>query len=696
MKKNYFKTTFLLLITCVGASTIDAQDFTWINGSNIADMQGFYGTQGSAAPTNSPGARQGAVSWTDLNGDFWLFGGTGYDEASGLPDYLNDLWKYNKLTNEWTWMKGSNTIGQYGVYGTMGISAAANTPGGRAYCGSWADASGNLWLFGGRGYASGGASANLNDLWKYDITTNQWTWMKGSSSASQFGVYGTQGLGAPANTPGARQGTISWRDNADNLWLFGGAGLGSASNGDLNDLWRYNITNDVWTWVKGTGNVNQFGAYGTMGVASPTNNPGGRSLACGWKTNNGNLWLFGGLGLAASGSQDALGDLWVYDVISNHWTWVKGYNTMTVQQSVYGTQGVAAPSNLPGSRYGSLTWRDGNGDLWLFGGLGFDGGLVSDNLNDFWRYNTTTNEWKWVKGSSVINQSGFYGTQGISSPFNMPGARLYASGWMDSSNNLWLFGGQGKDGQNNAGRLNDLWKFSNCIGPTLTITSTGVSYMCAGQTATLTASGAYSYTWNVNQTISSTLAVSPQGSSSYTVFGTDVNGCKDTLEYIQTVVNPPTVVAQNLIPEVCPGQAGPLSAGGALTYTWSTQEIGATISVTPAVTTVYTVTGTDQNGCIGEATVTQSVGCVGFKTNAATEHFVSLYPNPNTGEFQIRTDLNANEVRFVLQNTLGQKIYEEILPETSTHLKLDLPTGIYYYTFLIMGQKNESGKMIIH
>ena len=330
------------------------------------------------------------------------------------------------------------------------------------------------------------------------------------------------------------------------------------------------------------------------------------------------------------------------------------------------------------------------------GGLGFDGGLIGDNLNDLWRYHPATNEWKWVKGSSVINIHRAFMAHRVF-PHNLicraPG--FYASGWMDSSNNLWLFGGQGKDGQNNAGRLNDLWKFSNCIGPTLTVTSTGMAYVCAGQSATLSATGAYTYTWNVNQTVSPTLAVSPQGSSSYSVFGTDVNGCKDTLEYIQTVVNPPTVVAQNLIPVVCPGQSAPLSAGGALTFTWSTQETGATISVTPAITTVYTVTGTDQNGCMAEATVTQSVGCVGLQTNVDSEYLISLYPNPNTGEFHISTVLQEDGVRFILLNTLGQKIYDEFLTASETHLKLDLPEGVYQYSFILSGKQRRSGKLIV-
>src|SRR5436190_18258135 len=75
----------------------------------------------------------------------------------------------------YTWMKGDNTSNRYGVYGTMGTPAAANKPGGREGCGqNWTDNSGNLWLFGGGGLSSS-ANGQLNDLWKYDPLTNNWT-----------------------------------------------------------------------------------------------------------------------------------------------------------------------------------------------------------------------------------------------------------------------------------------------------------------------------------------------------------------------------------------------------------------------------------------------------------------------------------------------------------------------------------------
>ena len=65
-----------------GSSTVGA-------GGAIA---GVYGTLGSAAAGNLPGSRTEGVGWTDINGNFWLFGGSGSD-AQGLIGYLNDLWE---------------------------------------------------------------------------------------------------------------------------------------------------------------------------------------------------------------------------------------------------------------------------------------------------------------------------------------------------------------------------------------------------------------------------------------------------------------------------------------------------------------------------------------------------------------------------------------------------------------------------
>ena len=59
----------------------------------MVDQKGVYGTEGMPAPANIPGARWDAISWTDSSGNFWLFGGGGYD-VNGTDDLLNDLWKF--------------------------------------------------------------------------------------------------------------------------------------------------------------------------------------------------------------------------------------------------------------------------------------------------------------------------------------------------------------------------------------------------------------------------------------------------------------------------------------------------------------------------------------------------------------------------------------------------------------------------
>ena len=117
-----------------------------------SSAHGTYGVLGQPATGNIPGSRWSAATWTDANGNLWLFGGQGYD-ASDPEGILNDLWEFNPSTNQWAWMGGSSTLNcadvpqkychQPGVYGTMGDPAAANIPGSRMLSFSWRDVKGN-------------------------------------------------------------------------------------------------------------------------------------------------------------------------------------------------------------------------------------------------------------------------------------------------------------------------------------------------------------------------------------------------------------------------------------------------------------------------------------------------------------------------------------------------------------------------
>jgi N-acetylneuraminic acid mutarotase len=100
--------------------------------------------------------------------------------------------------------------------------------------------------------------------------------MSGESSPAALGVYGTKGTAALNNIPGARYHSISWSDSSGNLWLFGGTGYTATSYGNLNDLWKYDIANNTWTWMSGESSPDALGVYGTKGTAALNNIPGAR------------------------------------------------------------------------------------------------------------------------------------------------------------------------------------------------------------------------------------------------------------------------------------------------------------------------------------------------------------------------------------------------------------------------------------
>jgi N-acetylneuraminic acid mutarotase len=354
--------------------------------------------------------------------------------------------------NEWTWVNGADVIGQSGTYGTLGIASPSNVPGAREQAVAWTDASGNFWLFSGNGFDSAGNNGFLNDLWTY--SSGQWTWMSGADVVNQLGTYGTQGVPAADNVPGARNGGVSWIDASGNLWLFGGSYEPDGTVNLLNDLWEFSA--GEWTWIGGSSMFNQPGTYGTLATAASSNNPGGRFHAVSWTDASGNFWLFGGNAFDSTGALGYLNDLWRYS--GGQWTWMGGSSTVD-EKGTYGTLGTGAASNIPGAREQATAWTDASGNLWLFGGNGFDSVGNSGLLNDLWEY--SGGQWTWVSGAQLVNQLGSYGLQGTRSSSNAPGARDSGVSWTDASGNLWLFGGEGYDSAGTNGALNDLWEYSS-------------------------------------------------------------------------------------------------------------------------------------------------------------------------------------------------------------------------------------------
>jgi hypothetical protein len=135
--------------------------------------------------------------------------------------------------------------------------------------------------------------------------------------------------------------------------------------------------------------------------------------------------------------------------------------------------------------------------------------------------------------------------------------------------------------------------------------------ICEGESVQIIATGGLNYEWDTDPTLSSTTISNPFASpltdNTYTVTGTDINGCSNT-DMVTVFVNVLPNVSAGVDTGVCTGSSIQLLATGASTYNWAAN---ATLSSTiianpvadPTTPQTYFVTGTDGNGCENSAQV---------------------------------------------------------------------------------------------
>ena len=307
--------------------------------------------------------------------------------------------------------------------------------------------------------------------------------MSGYGAANVAGVYSGTAV------PGGRWGAAYTTDNAGTLWMFGGQGYDSNGKiGLLNDLWKY--SGGVWTYIAAPSNSNvgqNNGVYGTLGVTGTGNYPGGRQTAVLWADNNGNLWLFGGLGLDSVGTQNPgdignlpegstpqgalLNDLWEYNIVTQSWTWMSGGGAtgLAEQIGVYGSQQVPAAGFYPGSRWGSPGWSDSNGNLWFFGGWGYASSLAQSTgfLDDIWNtIRLASTRGFGLGGRAQQRQRGGQYAKYLPVQYGVPfvnfqpGARRGVALWQqDATDNVWMFGGQAFDSIGANGYMGETWTY---------------------------------------------------------------------------------------------------------------------------------------------------------------------------------------------------------------------------------------------
>ncbi|PBQ30877.1 hypothetical protein CNR22_03495 [Sphingobacteriaceae bacterium] len=219
--------------------------------------------------------------------------------------------------------------------------------------------------------------------------------------------------------------------------------------------------------------------------------------------------------------------------------------------------------------------------------------------------------------------------------------------------------------------------------------------VCSGQSNTLTGVGATTFTWLPMNIISTSVSVLPTGTSVYTVIGEDGN-CSDSASVTLQPLPSPTVLVGSVKQNICRNESTFITVAGAATYTLqnsNTAIMSNSISVSPTITTNYTVAGTGANGCSGLAVKTITVfGCIGLADENLTQsNGVIIYPNPNNGEFYLRAEKGMS---LKLMNSVGQVVRQlELNSGNSFKISVTgLTTGIY---FIVNADKSFHQKLIV-
>lgn len=211
-----------------------------------------------------------------------------------------------------------------------------------------------------------------------------------------------------------------------------------------------------YTWQGGSNATNAYGVYGAPGTPAVTNIPGAREGAATWRTSDGNLYMFGGFGMGETTGEGSLNDLWYYDDQNKRWTWLGGSKAVN-QAGTYGTLNQFHPSLVPGARTEAAAWSH-DGNLYLFGGQGYDETGNYGKLNDLWVYNIATKQWAWISGKKTRDDAGEYGP--VSGLQNIPSARFGSTVWETESAEVFLLGGEGIGNSSTTGLLNDFWRYN--------------------------------------------------------------------------------------------------------------------------------------------------------------------------------------------------------------------------------------------
>jgi hypothetical protein len=201
------------------------------------------------------------------------------------------------------------------------------------------------------------------------------------------------------------------------------------------------------------------------------------------------------------------------------------------------------------------------------------------------------------------------------------------------------------------------------------------------------------YSWTNG--ITNGLAFSPDSTTTYTVTATDGNGCSAS-DQITVTVNTLPIVNAGVDQAICEGESVTLTASGATIYSWDNGVINGA-ALTPTATTIYTVTGTDGNGCSNTDPLSVSVNSkhyiistIGLCTGDST--FIGGGYQLSSGIFydSLLTSTGCDsiiETNLTISSQITVNLFLSICEGDSTLVNgnYELATGTFYDTSLSLG-----------
>ncbi|PCJ83569.1 MAG: hypothetical protein COA57_10990 [Flavobacteriales bacterium] len=237
--------------------------------------------------------------------------------------------------------------------------------------------------------------------------------------------------------------------------------------------------------------------------------------------------------------------------------------------------------------------------------------------------------------------------------------------------------------------------------PTATVTPNGATTICEGSgSVVLLSSGGDSYVWSDGSTGNFITLTDASQSGDY--FVTAFNTCGDSTVSASTTV---TIFTQPAAPTVTYDSATiTFTATGTGTFAWFNNgnvvlnEIGSTYTPNwqDIVGDVITATVTDANGCESSASAGNTGIPTGIEESNKAEGF-AIYPNPNTGEFNIEFKGTVGRNHISIKNLLGQVVYSNYTTASNNqilNLNLsELEKGVYFIT--VSDETNEETQKVV-